>query len=242
MLGAAYCPIEGKVNPLTAAPAFAAAAGRKLGATDKLWHCQRTRYPGSRPNGFPGGYQQQGYIRSGTRLVNAAGVGSVSIAAMLGVTLGHSVIPDSAGGDRAAGTTGQTPAVFGWRNADTKTNPRWYGADRRRMAGDILDARMTAPSRQSASRCSKNLRAALKGRAGPCCGSCWCVHGQPRSTATRVGCRCWVKCRGGPGFSSITCPGWDSVAGRPEARIVASLVQGKPAPYQFRRDRHFCPQ
>lgn len=79
LVGAGYCPIEGKANPLVAGPAFAAAA-ESLGA--KIFRdCEVLDIrPGN------GGYQietSKGPFRT-LRLVNAAGTAAGRIAAMVG--------------------------------------------------------------------------------------------------------------------------------------------------------------
>jgi sarcosine oxidase, subunit beta len=82
MIGAAYCPDEGKANPLKATPAFAAAA-QKYGARI-LANCEVTALVSGND-----GYRANtplGEIKA-RRIVNAAGVGAGRIAAMLGIEL-----------------------------------------------------------------------------------------------------------------------------------------------------------
>ncbi len=79
MVGAAFCPIEGKANPLLAASAFAAAA-RSRGATIQ----QRHRVTAIRSSGA--GYEvdtNNGSFRA-ARIVNAAGIEAGRVAALLG--------------------------------------------------------------------------------------------------------------------------------------------------------------
>jgi sarcosine oxidase, subunit beta len=82
MVGGAFCPTEGKANPLLATPAFATAA-QKLGARIH----RRTNVVGMARSGS--GYivqTSQGEYRA-SRIVNAAGAEAGRIAAMLGVKL-----------------------------------------------------------------------------------------------------------------------------------------------------------
>ena len=82
MIGGAYCPTEGKANPLRAAPAFARAA-RRLGATI----LPMTALAGLETT--PGGWLAQtgaGPITAG-RVVNAAGADAGQVAAMVGQSL-----------------------------------------------------------------------------------------------------------------------------------------------------------
>ncbi|WP_375589697.1 FAD-binding oxidoreductase [Hoeflea alexandrii] len=87
-IGAGFCPIEGKANPLKATPAFAAAAERR-GAS----MLTRTRILGLEPTS--GGYR----VRTGERtiearrIVNAAGAAAADIAAMLGITIALQGVP-----------------------------------------------------------------------------------------------------------------------------------------------------
>lgn len=82
LVGAGYCPAEGKANPLIAAPAFArtaAAMGARVMPRTAVNDIQRVS----------GGYQvttDRG-VFSASRLVNAAGADAGRIAAMLGVDL-----------------------------------------------------------------------------------------------------------------------------------------------------------
>ncbi|MGP1395963.1 MAG: NAD(P)/FAD-dependent oxidoreductase [Inquilinaceae bacterium] len=82
MIGGAYCPTEGKANPLIATVAFASAAARH-GATI------RTHSEVRALEQAPGAYTvhlRDGRVTAG-RLVNAAGADAGRIAAMLGVSL-----------------------------------------------------------------------------------------------------------------------------------------------------------
>ena len=88
MIGAAYCPDEGKANPLKATPAFAAAA-RKHG-TQILANCEVTALATD-----AGGYRAEttaGPIGA-RRVVNAGGANAGRISAMLGIELPIQGVP-----------------------------------------------------------------------------------------------------------------------------------------------------
>lgn len=82
MAGAAYCPREGKINPLIAAPALARAAA-EAGVRIK----RRTRLEALKTDG-PGfiALTSEGQIQA-SRVVNCAGANAGRIARMLGLTL-----------------------------------------------------------------------------------------------------------------------------------------------------------
>lgn len=82
VIGAAYCPSEGKLNPLLAATALANGA-RRLGA--RIHRYTELRAVKAIANGFVV-ETGRGKIKC-RRLVNAAGVGSMAIAAMIGAKL-----------------------------------------------------------------------------------------------------------------------------------------------------------
>lgn len=88
MIGAAFCPGEGKANPLKATPAFAAAA-KRLGVTI----LPDTALLGLEAE--PGGYRADtpaGPIHAG-RVVNAAGAEAAAVGRMLGVELAIDGLP-----------------------------------------------------------------------------------------------------------------------------------------------------
>ncbi len=82
MIGAAYCPSEGKANPLKATPAFAAAARRQ--GTRIIANCTVAGLAAE-----DGGYRAETTIGpiQARRLVNAAGAEAGRIAAMLGIDI-----------------------------------------------------------------------------------------------------------------------------------------------------------
>jgi glycine/D-amino acid oxidase-like deaminating enzyme len=82
MIGGAYCPTEGKANPLKVTPAFATAA-RRHGA-EIIAHCPVTAL--TKEAGFYRAETGVGAIRA-RRVVNAAGAEAGQISAMLGLAL-----------------------------------------------------------------------------------------------------------------------------------------------------------
>jgi len=87
-LGAAWCPEEGKINPLLATPAVmeaAVKAGARLHQHREITAIERDR------GGFVA-HSDQGRVRAG-KVVSAAGAWSAQIAGMLGVTLPVQVTP-----------------------------------------------------------------------------------------------------------------------------------------------------
>jgi glycine/D-amino acid oxidase-like deaminating enzyme len=88
-VGGAFCPIEGKANPLVTAPAFAAAA-RRLGARVM----RRTRVTALRADGDGFSVETSNGVMKARRVVNAAGTEAGAVAEMLGVRLpveGHPI-------------------------------------------------------------------------------------------------------------------------------------------------------
>ncbi len=87
-IGAGFCAMEGKANPLRATPAYAAAAEAR-GAT--IW----TDAPVTAIDATTGGYRLQtarGPVEAG-RVVNAAGAQAAEIASMLGLSIGLQGFP-----------------------------------------------------------------------------------------------------------------------------------------------------
>lgn len=82
MVGAAFCPIEGKANPLTAGPAFAAAAvarGARIATHQRVIDIHRDS----------GGFAvvTQSRTHRARRIVNAAGINAGRIAALVGASI-----------------------------------------------------------------------------------------------------------------------------------------------------------
>ena len=224
MVGAAFCPIEGKANPLLAAPAFAAAAHSR-GASIRQQH----RVTAIRRTGA--GYEvdtNNGSLRA-ARIVNAAGIGAGRIAAMLGghiemqsfpiqlsvtepidALIGHLVYSGSKMLTVKQTRTGTVLIGGGW--------PAILDAQKR--------PQVTSHSLHA------NLRAALE--VVPALASVNIV----RTWAAEVnGNESWLpvigEMPGAKGFFINYVP-WMGFSGAPAAsRIVASLVQGLDPPVDF---------
>ncbi len=84
MIGGAYCPIEGKANPLVAAPAFAAAA-QSLGARVKAGR----QVTGIRRSGTAFEVETAQGVYRARRVINAAGSEAGAVARLTGSTLEH---------------------------------------------------------------------------------------------------------------------------------------------------------
>lgn len=88
MVGAAYCPVEGKANPLTAGPAFAAAAAAR-GA--RIMTGQRVVGIRRDADGFEVATATQ--THRARRVVNAAGIEAGRVAAMVGASIDIQAFP-----------------------------------------------------------------------------------------------------------------------------------------------------
>ena len=84
MIGGAYCPIEGKANPLVAAPAFAAAA-QSLGARVEAGR----QVTGIRRSGTAFEVETAQGVYRAPSVVNAAGADAGAVARLTGATLEH---------------------------------------------------------------------------------------------------------------------------------------------------------
>lgn len=87
-IGAGFCPIEGKANPLKATPAFAAAAERR-GARILT----QTRILGLETTGSGYSVTTGAGTIEARRVVNAAGAAAADIAAMLGISIDLQGVP-----------------------------------------------------------------------------------------------------------------------------------------------------
>jgi sarcosine oxidase subunit beta len=87
-IGAGFCPIEGKANPLKATPAFAAAAERR-GARILT----QTRILGLETTGSGYSVTTGAGTIEACRVVNAAGAAAADIAAMLGISIDLQGVP-----------------------------------------------------------------------------------------------------------------------------------------------------
>ena len=222
--GGAFCPIEGKANPLTAAPAFAAAAAAR-GATI---------VPGERVTAIrrAGGDYEVG-TSTGTfrapRLVNAAGADTGRIAALLGVRIATQSSPIQ------LCVTEPLPPLIGHLV---------YAAGqmltlKQTRAGTVLigggwPAEADQQGRARVSRASLYGNLSLACDVVPSLDSASVV----RTWAAYVnGNESWLPLIGEiPGARDffVNYVPWMGFSGAPAAsRIVASLVQGRDVPFEF---------
>jgi glycine/D-amino acid oxidase-like deaminating enzyme len=224
MIGGVYCPIEGKADPLKTAPAFAAAA-KARGATIR----RRSRVQSIRR--CDSGYEVAASdgIFTAPRVVNAAGVETGRIASMLGAALTIQAFPI-----QLCVTEPVAPLI----------NHLVYSASdmltlKQSSVGTILigggwpavidDQGRPQVSPESLSR---NLAVALD--AVPALATINIV----RTWAAIVnGTDDWRPMLGElpglPGFYINYVPWMGFTGGPGGARAVASMVQGKPAPFEF---------
>lgn len=224
MIGGVYCPIEGKADPLKTAPAFAAAA-KARGATIR----RRSRVQSIRR--CDSGYEVAASdgIFTAPRVVNAAGVETGRIASMLGASLPIQAFPI-----QLCVTEPVAPLI----------NHLVYSASdmltlKQSSVGTILigggwpavidDQGRPQVSPESLSR---NLAVALD--AVPALATINIV----RTWAAIVnGTDDWRPMLGElpglPGFYINYVPWMGFTGGPGGARAVASMVQGKPAPFEF---------
>lgn len=224
MVGAAFCPIEGKANPLMAASAFAAAA-RSRGATIQ----QRHRVAAIRSSGA--GYEidtNNGSFRA-ARIVNAAGIEAGRVAALLGghvdmqsfpiqlsVTepidplIGHLVYSGSEMLTLKQTKTGTVLIGGGWpATLDDQKRPQVKSNS---LRGNLRVALDVVPALESAN-IIRTWAAEVNGN---------------RSWLPVIG-----EMPGAKGFFINYVP-WMGFSGAPAAsRIVTSLVQGRDPPVDF---------
>ena len=224
MVGAAFCPIEGKANPLLAASAFAAAA-RSHGATIQQQH----RVTAIRSSGA--GYEvdtSNGSFHA-ARIVNAAGIEAGRVAALLG---GH---VDMQSFPLLLSVTEPTDPLIGhlvYSGSEmltlkqTKTGTVLIGGGWPAALDDQKRPQVTSNSLYG------NLRVALD--VVPALASVNIV----RTWAAEVnGNESWLpvigEMPGARGFFINYVP-WMGFSGAPAAsRIVTSLVQGRDPPVDF---------
>lgn len=221
MVGAAYCPIEGKANPLTAGPAFAAAAvarGARILVGQQVTSIQRDG------SGFEVVTPTQ--THRARRVVNAAGINAGRIAGLVGASIEVQAFPI-----QLTVTEPTTPLI---------SHLLYYARDRLTMKqtkqGSILigggwpalvDERGRA--QVSAQSLARNLAVALE--VVPSIAAVEVV----RTWAAIVnGTDDWMpllgELPGVPGYFLNYVP-WMGFTGAPAGgRIVASLVQGKLPP------------
>ncbi len=224
MVGGALCPIEGKANPLVAAPAFARAA-QALGTTVRT-HCRVTaiRHKG----GFFDIDTTRGSYRA-ARLVNAAGAEARTVAQMAGSSLDDEPFVQQllvtepvapfidcliyAAGERLTlkqTNSGTLVIGGGWPAAvGAGGSPQVLG---RSLAGNLRVACEVVPA-LAALRITRTWAAAVNGNASwlPLLGP---VPGSPGLFVN------WVPWMGFSGALAAS-------------RIVASLVQGREPPVDF---------
>ena len=224
LAGGAFCPEEGKANPLAAAPAFAAAA-KRLGATIRRQACV-TGIAVER-DGFVVA-TSAGTIRC-RRMGNAAGVGAGRIAAMLGVTLGVEAHPIQASVTEPVAPF--IPHLLYYAREKLTLKQTKAGA---LLIGGGWPARLDAERRPAVDPQSlaKNLAVALE--AVPRIATVRVV----RSWAAIVnGTEDWLpilgEAPGVPRFFVNFVPWMGFTAAPAAARIVASLVQGHAPPVDF---------
>ena len=162
MVGGAFCPLEGKANPLLATPAFARAAQRPRGAAAAAGDgAARARA------------ERDGFLRRDARRPDRGrprrrlrrGRGRARVAAMVGLDLPVEGHPIQVTVDRGRGAARPAPALLRRRAADPEADPAGSlliggGWPARR---DPATGRPMADPRSLAG----NLRVAHPGRAGP---------------------------------------------------------------------------
>jgi glycine/D-amino acid oxidase-like deaminating enzyme len=224
LVGGAYCPEEGKANPLAAAPAFAAAA-QKLGG--KI--LRRTEVSAIAREGE--GYAiatSAGTVRC-RRLVNAAGSDAGRIAAMLGVALNVEAHPIQVSVSEPIAPL--IPHLVYYAREKLTLKQTRAGA---LLIGGGWPARLDAGGRPitDPSSFAANLAVALEvvpAIAGARVVRSWAaiVNGTPD----------WLpilgEVPGRPGFFVNFVPWMGFTAAPAAARIVASMVQGRAPPVDF---------
>jgi glycine/D-amino acid oxidase-like deaminating enzyme len=224
MIGGALCPIEGKADPLVAAPAFAAAA-EKHGAI--ILRGQRVM--GIQRNGSQFEVRTEDRVHSAARVVNAAGIDAGRVAAMMGATIDIQAFPI-----QLSVTEPAAPLIkhllYSARDRLTMKQTRNGSI----LIGGGWPATLDAQGRPqvSAQSLSRNLAVALE--VVPAIAPINIV----RTWAAIVnGTDSWRPLLGEmpevPGFFLNYVPWMGFTGGPAGGRIIASLVQGKPAPVDF---------
>ncbi|MDA0681300.1 MAG: FAD-binding oxidoreductase [Proteobacteria bacterium] len=224
MVGAAFCPIEGKANPLLAASAFAIAA-QSHGATIQQ-QCRVTAIRNSKA-----GYEVETTKGSyhAARIVNAAGIEAGRVAAMLGGHVHMQSFPIQ------LSVTEPTEPLIGHlvysgnemlTLKQTKTGTVLIGGGWPAVLDNQKRAQVTSHS------LDRNLRAALG--VVPSLGSLRVV----RTWAAQVnGNDSWLpvigEMPGARGFYINYVPWMGLSGGLAASKIVASLVQGRAPPVNF---------
>ena len=231
MVGAAFCPIEGKANPLAVAPAFARAArpvrhGARAGPRDRVLAIDRdgrgfmattdrgrsppagsSIAPARRPAGSPPWW--------GSTLAIEGHPIQVNVTEPVAPLIPHLVY---LAGERLTLKQARSGALLiggGW---PAKTRPR------------------QRPMPSITPRCRANLQAALH----VCrhCARCSCCAPGPRwSTGPKTGARSWASCRACPASISACFPGSASAPARSPRAVVADVILGRRARGRHRRFR-----
>lgn len=224
MIGGALCAIEGKANPLVAAPAFAAAAvahGARV--------CRGQRVNGIRRNGSQFEVITEAQVHRASRVVNAAGIDAGRVAAMMGAAIDIQAFPIQLSVTEPAAALVRH-LVYSARDRLTMKQTR---------SGTILigggwPAILDRQGRPqvSAQSLSRNLAVALEVVPGIA------PINIVRTWAAVVnGTENWLpllgEIPGVPGFFLNYVPWMGFTGGPAGGRIIASLVQGKRAPVDF---------
>ncbi len=224
MLGGAFCAVEGKANPLTVAPAFAAAA-RKLGAE-------------IRPHEAVLGLQREGAGYAvetnhdrhiARRVIDAAGVETGRIAAHLGAKLAIEAFPIQVSVTEPAEKF--LPHLVYYARQKLTMKQTRLGTI---LIGGGWPARLDARGRPVSDphTLASNLATALEVVPGIA------ALNLIRTWAAFVnGTQDWMpiigELPGSPGFFINYVPWMGFTAGPAAARLTASLVQGRPSPFDF---------
>jgi sarcosine oxidase, subunit beta len=221
MIGGALCPDEGKANPLLVAPAFAAAA-RRLGA-DIRRH-ETVLGVDSISGGYAVATASERHF--GARIVNAAGVETGRIAALLGAELPIQAFPIQVSVTEPAEKL--LPHLLYYAGEKLTMKQTRLGTI---LIGGGWSARLDARGRPATDplTLAENLATALE--VVPAIGRLNLI----RSWAAIVnGTEDWLpilgELEGAPGFFINYVPWMGFTAGPAAARVIAHLVQGRPCP------------
>ena len=224
MIGGALCAIEGKANPLVAAPAFAAAA---VAHGARVLRGQRVN--GIRRNGSQFEVITEAQVHRASRVVNAAGIDAGRVAAMMGATIHIQAFPIQLSVTEPAAALVRH-LVYSARDRLTMKQTRGGTI----LIGGGWPAVLDRQGRPqvSAQSLSRNLAVALEVVPGIA------PINIVRTWAAVVnGTENWLpllgEIPGVPGFFLNYVPWMGFTGGPAGGRIIASLVQGKPAPVDF---------
>lgn len=224
MIGGAFCPIEGKANPLTAAPAFAAAA-TACGAT--IVEGQRVTALSRAGTGYEVS-TSNGTLRA-ARLVNAAGTDAGRIAALVGANVTMRSFPIQLSVTEPLAPLIEHLVYAGSQMLtlkQTKSGTVLIGGGWPAEADEQDRARVCRESLHGNLSLARDVVPALD---GACIVRSWAAHvNGNRSWLPLIG-----EVAGAPDFFINYVP-WMGFSGAPGAsRIIASLVQGKDPPVEF---------